>query len=888
MDQQQQDDKKRREPSSSLDQSSDVVTRPNKRALSSSEASVQSNSSAPTEQKDQNVLLFQNRAMKIRVEEQKQEISDMEKKLKGINHKLHHSEETISCLCRVWDQLNQGLNMLLGRVDFETSMDDLLPKGVVTESHNFLTSYIAEPPPIDDHYSIDLVLQQRVQKTQLVFSKIADALEKEHSLSSVIFRLLKSSKDSIKSNDFERILKEENDKLSRQMQMMQTVYDRMQLQLKQMTDQSSLLADQSSSYQTTIKELREELERNVDDLNLERKRVIKLQDDSLKVAPVKLSPTLTGSTTNTMALNGTQKPNASGSGPEANGKDSQSHEEMIAELTRQSEGRLLEARKLREEKANLLKELQQLQFDIRIIPEERIINSMPYQILRQRLQLVSDELDIHRNQCIKLQSDLTQTTISKRLEREQLEAFELSKRQGLERRVTQMESETMELKSEKEKLINLIEQKNQNIPSQEYISESKLLLDTKDQDIQKLKKEVDSLKLEIEKYKNYKEEIQKMESKSARDIEFKNIEIKELCDKLREITRLNEELKQTEKKLTEREKELVLSVELLKSSSSETADVIELRISEKKLQEELASTKLLVTELSSIKQLHQQEIETLTEKFKQKIHELEATVNQDKLNQESQKQEIEALIMEIDNMGKAYEQMQEQNTRLVKQLSDKEDMHAHLMAENIKSQQTIRLSKEQQQAVDEKMSKNEEKMKAQAELMQKIEERSSLLQKQLSKVSEDLHICNFELEKHKRFVRENSAHSVELKTQLDHLNNLNVELKKKSDDSIFALEREIDKAKRLDEEKQLLKKKLEKVNLKSSSSSSTAEDELKLVNQKLRCTICNDRQKNTVIAKCFHVFCKECIYSNIESRKRRCPGCKRPFSESDVHQIYLT
>ncbi|EGC40592.1 hypothetical protein DICPUDRAFT_146503 [Dictyostelium purpureum] len=913
---QQQDLKRTRDPPNDQD-----GQRPSKKmSLSNSEASL------PTGQVDQNLILFQNRAMKVRVEEQKLEINDREQKIKELNQKMHQYQENISGLCRVWDQLNNGLDLLFSRVDFENSLDSILPKETLGESFQFLSTFISEPAPLDDGYSIEQALQKKVQKTQNTFCRISKALEKEHTLSKFIFKLLKS-KDGLKSNEIEKLLKEENDKLSKQNQYIQNIYDKFQVQYKQLIDQSSKLADQAALYQQTNKELKQELEKSQDELNIERKRVIKLQDETLRTPQIKSqSPSLGGTSNNGNggSLNSSSNGIPNNKQTEVNGKEL-SQEEMITELQRQSDNRLLEARKLREEKAILLKELNQLQIDHRIIPEDRVTNSMPYQVLRQRYQLVADELDIHRNQCTKLQNDLQQATIGRRLEREAVESFEAHRRQQLDRRVQQLEGEAIELKAEKEKLIERIKQVVQ------------------------------------------------------RDVEAKNIEIKELLDKLSVFTKQNDELKLQENKLRDKEKELIIQINILKDqinninnnnnntntntttniitdtntdnnnintntenkeepinslttpttttsatnsltlqqqeevlekpnnindipinnintnnnnnnidiNNLENQEIYKLKLNELKLQEELEKTKSELKELGKLKENYNSEISLIEEKYKNQIKERDITISQCKATQESQRQEIEALIMEIDSMGKAYEQMLEQNTKLTKQLSDKEDTHAHLTAENIKSQQTIRLSKEQQLAMEEKLVRNEDKLKAQAELMQKIEEKSNILQKQLSKVTEDFHICNFDLEKHKRFVRENGAHSTELKTQLDHLNNLNLELKKKADDSIFALEREIDKAKRLDEEKQLLKRKLEKATTISTSSSSSSEEELKMVNQRLRCTICNDRQKNYVIAKCFHVFCRECIYSNIDTRKRRCPSCNRAFAETDVHQIYL-
>ncbi len=56
----------------------------------------------------------------------------------------------------------------------------------------------------------------------------------------------------------------------------------------------------------------------------------------------------------------------------------------------------------------------------------------------------------------------------------------------------------------------------------------------------------------------------------------------------------------------------------------------------------------------------------------------------------------------------------------------------------------------------------------------------------------------------------------------------------------------------------------------------------------LRCAACNVRQKNTVITKCFHVFCEECVRTQIKTRQRKCPQCTLPFGDGDFARIYLT
>lgn len=61
-----------------------------------------------------------------------------------------------------------------------------------------------------------------------------------------------------------------------------------------------------------------------------------------------------------------------------------------------------------------------------------------------------------------------------------------------------------------------------------------------------------------------------------------------------------------------------------------------------------------------------------------------------------------------------------------------------------------------------------------------------------------------------------------------------------------------------------------------------------LCQAKLRCPCCNMRDKETVLTKCFHVFCYECLKMRYDTRQRKCPKCNCAFGANDFHRIYIT
>lgn len=66
-------------------------------------------------------------------------------------------------------------------------------------------------------------------------------------------------------------------------------------------------------------------------------------------------------------------------------------------------------------------------------------------------------------------------------------------------------------------------------------------------------------------------------------------------------------------------------------------------------------------------------------------------------------QEEEALLSEMDVTGQAFEDMQEQNGRLLQQLREKDDANFKLMSERIKANQIHKLLREEKDELGEQV-----------------------------------------------------------------------------------------------------------------------------------------------------------------------------------------
>jgi hypothetical protein len=98
---------------------------------------------------------------------------------------------------------------------------------------------------------------------------------------------------------------------------------------------------------------------------------------------------------------------------------------------------------------------------------------------------------------------------------------------------------------------------------------------------------------------------------------------------------------------------------------------------------------------------------------------------------------------------------------------------------------------------------------------------------------------------------------------------------------------------KISEKQNQINQKLERTKNLSPGVALTVDDVeyLKLECSKLRrmvkCANCNfDHEKEVILAKCLHTFCKKCMDKNVEVRNRKCPKCRQNFSKDDVKKIY--
>ncbi|XP_037117968.1 E3 ubiquitin-protein ligase BRE1A isoform X2 [Syngnathus acus] len=155
------------------------------------------------------------------------------------------------------------------------------------------------------------------------------------------------------------------------------------------------------------------------------------------------------------------------------------------------------------------------------------------------------------------------------------------------------------------------------------------------------------------------------------------------------------------KKAQESQREMKLLLDMYRSAPKEQRDKVQLMAAEKKAKSESDELRQRLRELEERERREGKKM--ADEEALRKIRSVEEQI--DILNKKLSmaKQEEDALLSEMDVTGQAFEDMQEQNIRLMQQLREKDDANFKLMSERIKSNQIHKLLKEEKEELSDQL-----------------------------------------------------------------------------------------------------------------------------------------------------------------------------------------
>uniref|UniRef100_A0A3B3CA62 E3 ubiquitin protein ligase n=1 Tax=Oryzias melastigma TaxID=30732 RepID=A0A3B3CA62_ORYME len=875
-----------------------------------------------TEEMDMKVIQFKNKKLCERLEQRQAMEDELREKIEKLEKRQATDDTTLLIVNRYWSQLEESVRLLRKRIEPEQPAPapptaPVTDPGAVDDSGLRLSSPHSSPPPPplsenakgflavleqSTEEELSLHLQDRMQFSKDAIAQLVCVFDRLHSRIDSMCRAAQAN----------RTLLEENTRLHELSTFLHGRHHKMSMEYNELVDKMTSAETKVSEMETTVEDLQWDIEKL-------RNREQKL-NKHLAEAMEQLKSGYSSSGSSGALVGGQITLNI------------QKFESLNAELEHNQElanSRMAELEKLQVELQEAVRESEKLKMDLRNIPEEVVKETLEYKCLQSQFSLLYNESLGVKTQLDEARALLLTAKNAHLRQIEHMESDELSLQKKLRTEVIQLEDTLAQVRKEYEMLRIEFEQnlaaneqagpinremrhlisslQNHNLQLKGDVQRYKRKLRETQMEINKLRcqsgetgvlilEEAPSDGMEVKKEEDDDQEEEEerrkeLERQRARERERER-EAEREREKERERERQrSDELKRKDsdtlkmlrielKKAQESQKEMKLLLDMYKSAPKEQRDKVQLMAAERKSKAEVF---VLYFRMRESKKL-------ADEDALRKIRVAEETIEHLQKKLAATKQEEEALLSEMDVTGQAFEDMQEQNSRLLQQLREKDDANFKLMSERIKSNQIYKLLKEEKEELADQVLTFKTQVDAQLLVVQKLEEKEGVLQSTLAALEKELGVRTQALELNKRKAVEAAQLAEDLKVQLEHTQAKLKEIQVSVAENRTARERESSNLKRAQEDLSRLRRKLEKQKKVEvySDADEILQEEINQYKAKLRCPCCNTRDKETVLTKCFHVFCYECLKMRYDTRQRKCPKCNCAFGANDFHRIYIT
>ncbi|OMJ91680.1 hypothetical protein SteCoe_5707 [Stentor coeruleus] len=361
------------------------------------------------------------------------------------------------------------------------------------------------------------------------------------------------------------------------------------------------------------------------------------------------------------------------------------------------------------------------------------------------------------------------------------------------------------------------------------------------------------------------------------------------------IEDLEEEKNRLRKQISDFNKEksnLILRIEEEQKRSNDLCDALVLKdIEMSKDKKDTILSELPESELIQRLEDYKNELLELKNQIKIKdsvISKNESIIRQLKQDIKNEKRNNETLINEIDVTGNAYEEIVKKNKVLSSQLAEQEQNCIQLMNERLKENNWKTLMDKQQILLEEQVKAKENVI---IHLQDVIKEEKKLSDNRLDSINAlESKFKTLESRLHNLSVSQNDNNK-----RFEELLNCKRELQEKLKEAekiciknateclqYKFLYEHTEKCLRENEDKIAYLR--DSMYLKTSDEIYMAE--IAKYRDLIRCSQCKTRNKDCLLTKCLHLFCRRCIELNLSQKKRKCPCCFTKFTSEDVRTFY--
>ncbi|KAG9452990.1 hypothetical protein H6P81_005894 [Aristolochia fimbriata] len=578
-------------------------------------------------------------------------------------------------------------------------------------------------------------------------------------------------------------------------------------------------------------------------------------------------------------------------------KDLQDSETLLKELLNSTSSRLLELRNIHEQRIETLKKLASLRATFKDV--KSISSSKTYALLKDQIQKSKNEVAHYRAALEKLQVEKDNFVWWEREANMKIELADISRKVFTDATHTksELEKELRRKIDERSWIETKLQEASREPGRKEIIQDFKALVSL-------LPEKMGTMQNHLHKYKEAASEVHSLRAEVrslAAVLNRKAIEVKTLLVNSEEEVAEIEKLKAVVYDLKESEKELKLILDMYRRESTETRDVTDARDSEYKawarvqsLQSSLDEHQLELRVKAAIEAeaISQQRLAAAEAEIADLRQKMEASGREiSKLSEvlKSKHEEGEAYLSEIETIGQAYEDMQNQNRQLLQQVTERDDYNIKLVLEGVRAKQMLDALYMEKQHLEREMQQASASLDLYNFKAIRIEEQLKMYSEQVGKLGEEGRQSSVAMENIKNKLLDVQRQTQQLKQTLE---GSQPKVEKSRQDVVaqqIELENERFSRRRTEEELEALTRKASRLSVHTESSSllDKLREEIREYRELLKCNVCHDRQKEVVITKCYHLFCGPCIQKTLENRHKKCPMCSANFGPNDVKNVYI-
>ena len=280
------------------------------------------------------------------------------------------------------------------------------------------------------------------------------------------------------------------------------------------------------------------------------------------------------------------------------------------------------------------------------------------------------------------------------------------------------------------------------------------------------------------------------------------------------------------------------------------------------------------------------------------LHQVESQQRIELLTKQIEEERIKSqgFIDEVESLSNMFGEVEGENEKLVKLLTEKEQVLSKVMAERLRARQLLTTAKEEQRVLQNGREVDADKIK----LLNSAVAASKKLAYEASAASlkgqQEVRELSQTLEKRRRIADDAIVAQRTATAEKDEMMRERDAFKERAKQAALEVAEDKYQAKRLreqlDEMKEKVKEAEEAIQRHSENGQSVEADMIRdeiirELRKKLNCSIVTNKQKEVVLLRCGHLFSRQCTDDLIATRNRKCPICGKAFGNDDVRPVFF-